>query len=128
MRHAHLASGGRYPVLRTIAILLMVGSAIELIAGAVGAVWWYRSAHPVDTAGNVMMVMAAILAGTFLIALATLAVAELIKLLVDVEHNSRMALHGLQGDDILIPAANSAKRATWMEGEETAEGALLRGH
>jgi hypothetical protein len=123
-----MASGGRYPVLRTIAILLLVGSGIELIGGVVGAVWWYRSAHPVDTAGNVVMVMAAILAGTFLIALGTLAVAELIKLLVDVEHNSRMALHGHHGDDTLMPAANGAKHTTWMEGEETAEGALLRGH
>src|SRR5258707_15294039 len=38
MRHAHLASGGRYPVLRSIAILLIIASGIELIAGVVGAV------------------------------------------------------------------------------------------
>ncbi|MDB5355562.1 MAG: hypothetical protein JWN24_2015 [Phycisphaerales bacterium] len=129
MRHAHMASGGRYPVLRSIAILLIVASGVELVTGVVGAVYWFRSAHPVDTAANVAMVMAAILAGTFLAALGTVALAELIKLLVDIEHNSRMALHGVKPDDLTAATTeNGGKHGTWMEGEETAEGALIRGH
>lgn len=126
MQRAHLASGGRYPVLRTIAILLLIGGVLELIGGIVAAIWWTRT-HPVDTAGNMAIVVVAMLAGSFLGFLGIVALSELIKLLIDIEHNSRMALRDA-GDAVATSTNGGEVRGKWMGGEETAEGALIRGH
>jgi hypothetical protein len=79
------------------------------------------------------------LAGTAFLVLTTLAVAELLKLFMDVEHNTRMAwMSGANGSvaagttattppGAAAPVAH-VNRAALLEGEETAEGALIRGH
>lgn len=130
MQGSHMASGGRYPVLRTIGILLLFAGVLDLIAGVVAAVWWYRG-HPVDTAVNLGMVMIAMMAGAFLGFLGIIALSELIKLLIDIEHNTRMAAGRSAEQPVAsgVSAVNGGeKRGTWMQGEETAEGALMRGH
>jgi hypothetical protein len=130
MQGSHMASGGRYPVLRTIGILLLIAGMLDLIAGVVAAVWWYRT-HPVDTAVNLGMVMIAMMAGAFLGFLGIIALSELIKLLIDIEHNTRMAAGRATEQPVtsgVIAANGGEKHRTWMEGEETAEGALVRGH
>jgi hypothetical protein len=113
--------------LRTIAILLLVGGVLELVGGVIAAIWWSRG-HPVDTAGNMAMVIAAILAGTFLSFLGTVAMSELIKLFIDIEHNSRMAIGGRTAESATVAVGPNGERRTWMAGDETAEGALMRGH
>jgi hypothetical protein len=60
----------------------------------------------------------AIIVATFFGVLMTIAIAEMIKLALDIEHNTRLAAHS---------AAESATGKKWIDGEETAEGALLRG-
>jgi hypothetical protein len=108
----------------------LIAGVLDLIAGVVAAVWWYR-AHPVDTAINLGMVMVAMMAGAFLGFLGIIALSELIKLLIDIEHNTRMAV-GRSAEQPLVPGTSAAnggeKHRTWMQGEETAEGALMRGH
>jgi predicted cation transporter len=88
-----------------------------------------------------LMVAASWLASAFISAIVMLAVAELIKLLMDIERNTRAAAHGpavmassavgagatVPGDGAALPSAGG-RVATLIEGEETAEGALLRGH
>jgi hypothetical protein len=131
MRAAHFASGGRYPVLRSLAILYMIGAILTGIGGIVLACWMFFALPGLQnhvTAGVVT------LAATFLVVLSMLAVAEVLKLFIDIEHNSRMM--GRMESASEMAAAESAAGGPngarggrrWLEGEETAEGALLRGH
>ena len=130
----HLSSGGRYPVLRTVAILFMLGAVAIVIAGVYAAVQAFRL--PDSTWGRLSWALVA-LASTFFGVLFTVATAELIKLLIDVEHNTRMTAQqqpprppagvgpATPGDP---PPAGGTPSGKWLQGEETAEGALLRGH
>ncbi len=58
-----------------------------------------------------------IVVATFFGVLITIAIAEMIKLVLDIEQNTRSSADS---------AAEGAGKK-WMDGEETAEGALLRG-
>ena len=145
MRHPHFASGGRYPVLRALAILYLVGACIPLVFGvwqAVQVLLYGQSTDnffgaPTGWAGRII-VAASWLAAGFLSVLFMVAVAELIKLFVDIEHNTRLsAMHAAPApapSEASLPASASAPdsrpggRLQWLEGEETAEGALIRGH
>jgi hypothetical protein len=135
MRSSHFASGGRYPVLRSLAILYMIGAILTGIGGIVLACWMFFSLRGMEnhiTSGILT------LAGTFLVVLSMLAIAEVLKLFIDIEHNSRMMGYArergsdMSADEVAASAAgpNGARMSgkRWLEGEETAEGALLRGH
>jgi len=151
MRHPHLSSGGRYPVLRTLAILYLVGAVVLIVMGVWQAVNVFRGGDtltndlfgaPTNTSGKVMA-SASWLAATFIGALGMVAIAELIKLFIDIEHNTRTAASRtatavatadvVAGDGVAahdgpgVPIIGG-RGAKLMEGDETAEGALLRGH
>ncbi len=135
MRQTHLASGGRYPILRTVAILYFVGAVVSLVGGFVAAVWFLVNGDPYNWAGGRFRLVMGTLTGTFFSVIAMLAIAELIKLFIDVEHNTRMSAMASAASASGAVSSSSAgspvdgkSRAAWMEGEETAEGALLRGH
>jgi hypothetical protein len=95
------------------------------------------------------------IAASFIGVLGMFAVAELIKLLIDIEHNTRLAaMRSMAGDVVAtttVPAPGTTAVVTTgaigdngtrvgegvpgggrigqlLEGEETAEGALIRGH
>jgi hypothetical protein len=144
MRHTHIESGGRYPVLRTLAILYLVGAAVVLVYG----IWRAASVliygqttdnffgEPAGWAGRIS-VAASYLAVSFFTVLFMVAFAELIKLFVDIERNTRMSAMAVAAaaPASMEPASSTAPgdgrtggRLPWIEGEETAEGALLRGH
>jgi hypothetical protein len=143
MHTTRVASGGRYPVLRAVAILFMVGAVGIIIGGIYAAVLAFQL--PDSTWGRVGWALVA-LAGTFFGVLGAVGCAELIKLFIDVEHNTRMA--ATQGfpagvstamtdtpriESLTAPSGDGKAMAggrvgQWLEGEETAEGALLRGH
>ena len=133
MRHAHFASGGRYPVLRSLAILYMVGAILAGIGGIVLACWMFFSLRGME---NHIVNGIVTLAGTFLVVLSMLAIAEVLKLFIDIEHNSRMAGGYVErvGETTTTtttavgPNGERISGRRWLEGEETAEGALLRGH
>jgi len=147
MRQSHIESGGRYPVLRTIAILWLVGAAITLVAGVYQAVIALIGAGGYSViAGKYALVAqsdahwggrvsACIiwLAITFFTVIFNVAVAELIKLAIDVEHNTRMT--SMNTAAIAFPPAGAAAApsvprhdARRRLAEETAEAALIRGH
>ena len=166
MHTTHMSSGGRYPVLRTIAILYLVGSLAVLGLGIWRAVnvLVYGQEMGYDVFGVTTNVSGRLLAavcwiGTSLLGvLGMFAIAELIKLFIDIEHNTRMFFASqsaaTQPGDVIVatdpatgatavmtstaPADGKLVGATgngtggrvgqWLEGEETAEGALLRGH
>ena len=165
MRHPHLTSGGRYPALRTIAVLYLIGAvcvvglcvwqAIRVVAwGADGATT--ELVGPTNTASAKAMAVVCWLAAAFIGLIVMLAIAELIKLFIDIEHNTRLIAHNRpataaadaaamsaaatgaaaaavngQDGDVLIregPAVPFAGDRKLLDGDEPAEGALLRGH
>ena len=148
LHRPHLTNAARYPVLRTLAILYMVGAAAVLIIGvwrAVRVLAWGGDYVSHDLFGNTntfesrLMVAVSWLATAFVGGIVMLAIAELIKLFMDIERNTRAAAHGpaamtsaasvaaVPGDGAATSPAGG-RVATLIEGEETAEGALLRGH
>lgn len=117
MHKAHVMTGGRYPVLRTLAILYMVGAAGLLCYGV------YRVGRtlfaPVGLVADRLMLGLLILGLTALAVIGALLAAELIKLLIDVEHNTRVTAPAAPGG---VPAAADDADT------ESAEAALFRGH
>lgn len=141
-RRSLLMSGGRYPVLRTIGILYLIGAAFTAVAGIVAFGWmmWSAPANP----GDRISLGLGILAVAFFGVLAMLMIAEVIKLIIDVEHSARtcamaLALRAeqslpLAADTVVAPSGNGAAVVTNRVAvfhdvnEETAEAALIRGH
>lgn len=147
MRHSHIESGGRYPVLRTIAILWLVGAAITLVVGVYQAIIALIGAGGYSViAGRYALIAQSgshwggrvsaffiWLAITFFTVIFNVAVAELIKLAMDVEHNTRMAAMSTAATALppagtaaapSVPRDDTRRRFT----EESAEAALIRGH
>ena len=146
MRSSHLSTGGRYPVLRSIAILYLVGAVLGLAYGVWRAADVLINGQSADNffgapsgwAGRIMVAVSWV-AVSFFSVLFMVAVAELIKLFIDIEHNTRLAVGHVAPSS--APASAAAEpavsgnaeakpggRLAWIEGEETAEAALLRGH
>jgi hypothetical protein len=119
-------SGGRYPVLRALGILYMIGAAGAL---CYGLYWtgWALFAAPGSMGDRFPLALQAF-AATFFGVITIFAIAELIKLMIDIEHNTRMARQN-GGTNDGQPMVNSAhvNRVSALE-EESAEAALLRGH
>jgi len=116
MAHAHVSSGGRYPVLRAVAILFLANAI--LVVGT-GIYWTYNmlTQSAIAMSDRIQLALLIVVA-TFFAVLVTIGIAEMIKLVLDIEHNTRAAAHS---------AAESAAGKKWLDGEATAEGALLRG-
>jgi hypothetical protein len=125
MHKAHVKSGGRYPVLRALGILSMVGALGIVVLGIYG-IGWSLFAAPANMSEKFALVGGA-LVGTFVLAVAVLAFAELIKLMIDIEHNTRMAsMSGAAGNGSAV--APEARVSRIEADEESAEAALIRGH
>jgi hypothetical protein len=116
MAHAHVSSGGRYPVLRAVAILFLANAILVI---GTGVYWIYNTltqrALPMSDRMQVALLIAV---ATFFAVLITIGIAEMIKLALDIEQHTRASARS---------AAESASGKKWLDGEETAEGALLRG-
>jgi hypothetical protein len=134
MRTPHVSSGGRYPVLRAFSILYVFMAVLALLSGLVAA-GWALVAAPWNVGNRIVLALLA-LAASFFLVVGTLAVAEIIKLFMDIEHNTRM--HAMRfanpGDNtIAIDGSGKPLSAGHLNrmrdlDVETAEGALLRGH
>ena len=132
MHQPHIRAGGRYPVLRTIAILWLVGALLSLIGGLYQAVCSLAGWHDQevvrlsgDAASGRVMSCSIWLASTFFAVVFSIAVAELIKLFIDMEENTRHLMNNGHAGATAEP--NDGARGRIFV-EETAEGALLRGH
>src|SRR5262245_65139571 len=87
MNRTHLMSGGRYPVLRALGIMYLVMAGLALIGGLITAGYILASQPWQITTRIVWSIVS--LAGTFFAVVGFLAIAEVIKLFMDIEHNSR---------------------------------------
>lgn len=158
MHTTHVSSGGRYPVLRTLAILYLFAAAAVLVLGVWRAVAVLVGNTDADLFGATPNMasrwLAAFswIAASFIGVLGMFAIAEGIKLLIDIEHNTRLAgMRAMAGEVVAtttVPAPGVAavvvtetrdngagagvpgggRIGQLLEGEETAEGALIRGH
>jgi hypothetical protein len=160
MHTTHVSSGGRYPVLRTLAILYLFAAAAVLVLGVWRAVSVLIGGTDADIFGATpnmasrWLAAFAWLAASFIGVLGMFAIAEFIKLAIDIEHNTRLAgMRAMAGDVVAtttVPAPGVAavvvtetrdngmtagegvpgggRIGQLLEGEETAEGALIRGH
>jgi hypothetical protein len=151
LQRPHLTNAARYPVLRSLAILYMIGAVVVLGLGvwrAARVLIWGADMVSDDLFGGTrttegrMLVAASWLASAFVGAIVMLAIAELIKLFMDIERNTRAAAlgpaamtsaatavgTGAAPGDGATTSTVGGRVGTFIEGEETAEGALLRGH
>ena len=126
MQRVQFTSGGRYPVLRSIAIIYLFLAGISVLAGIV-AVFWMLLHAPFDATDRVILAAASLVGSVFWCAL-MLGAAEILKLFVDLEHNTRtmMIYRPLTPTDQPTPPTHT-NRISILE-EETAEAALIRGH
>ena len=128
MHRVQFSSGGRYPVLRSIAIIYLVLGGLSVLGGIV-AVFWMLLRAPFDAVDRIVLAAAALVVSVFWAAL-MLGAAEVLKLFIDIEHNTRIGYRPAMPTPMNAePAAPSGhtNRISVLE-EETAEAALLRGH
>jgi len=138
MHTPYVHSGGRYPVLRSLAILYLLGAAVAALAGIVAIIWSLVRA-PFGMGDRFVFAFAA-LAATFFAVISMLAIAEVLKLFMDVERNTRMTAVEARERAAAAPAVALEPGLTGQPGQpahanridalddETAEAALLRGH
>lgn len=133
MSSSFFASGGRYPVLRSIAILYVIGGIVSAVVGTIASIW--GACVLPDSGAHAAALCFLGLAMTFFITISMFAIAEVLKLFIDIEHNSRMVrsesttVVAASGETTVQPAGQvHSTRLQWLDGEETAEAALLRGH
>ena len=139
MHTPHVLSGGRYPVLRALAIIYVIVAALSAVSTVIGIGYaLLRADLPVTD--RLIAAMGALVAGAFMV-LTMLAIAEVLKLFIDLEHNTRMAVPGRIGMPASVTTPDVVVTTTSADGaamahvnrinqldEETAEAALLRGH
>jgi hypothetical protein len=143
MHRAHVMTGGRYPVLRALGILYLLGAAGVLLYGLYW-IGWTLFAAPASMGDRFAVTLQAI-AATFFAVITILALAELIKLVIDIEHNTRMAALNAAAPTTMavstpagdvavgttaaaVAAGNGPVNRMAQLDEESAEAALLRGH
>jgi hypothetical protein len=143
-----MMSGGRYPALRTIGILYLIGAAVSLIAGICYMAYvlvWGGPANWTFRLTNAAYVLGA----TFVSFIAFLAVAEFLKLAMDVARDLRILASTTRATTTVatppvpppLPASDETSTvvvepladgrenriAEYLD-DETAEAALMRGH
>jgi hypothetical protein len=145
MHTPHVLSGGRYPVLRALAIIYVIAAGLAVITTLI-AIGYVLFGVELAWADRLIMSVGVLTAGVFLV-LSMLAIAEVLKLAIDIEHNTRitavanrasaMSATGATAADTVSVAAGgdgaaaaAAARSNRLDAldEETAEAALLRGH
>jgi hypothetical protein len=141
MHTPHVLSGGRYPVLRSLAIIYVIAAGLAVITTLL-TVGYLLFATDFAVADRMIMSVGALTAGFFLV-LTMLAIAEVLKLVIDIEHNTRAAASrgaGMPAVAVATDAGTTVVAAADGDGaprttnriealdEETAEAALLRGH
>ena len=92
----------------------MVNAIAVIIGGLYGAYYVWAELDAFTTAAERVRWTAVDLAATFFATILTIGIAEMIKLVMDIEHNTRVAAHS-------ATEARTGKK--WLDGEETAEGA-----
>jgi hypothetical protein len=148
MHTPHVLSGGRYPVLRSLAIIYVIAAGLTVISTLLGVLYALFGMRLAWSDRGIAAV--GVVTGGFLLVLSMLAIAEVIKLVIDIEHNTRAAalragaampssvaittsdaattIVTADGDGAALAGAGARTNRLEALDEETAEAALLRGH
>ena len=145
MHTPHVLSGGRYPVLRSLAIIYVIAAALAVVSTVLGIAYALFGMRLAWSDRGIIAV--GVLTAGFFLVLSMLAIAEVLKLVIDIEHNTRMSASRAAGapSSIAITTSDAATTVVAADGdgaamaaarpnrldaldEETAEAALLRGH
>lgn len=126
MRKPHIMTGGRYPVLRSVAILSLLCAALAMCIAVISAGWVITQLGD-RSFGQRAALAFTVLGGGFLVAIAILMVAEVVELFIDMATSLRMIANrqSLAAGD---PKAAGDGSADHMLDEGSAELALIRGH
>jgi len=116
MRGLHFTTGGRYPVLRSLAILCLLCAALAAVLAIVAAVWVVVQLGD-RTLGQRLLLAVSVLCGGFLAVIAILALAEIVELFIDMATSLRTIARRQSGTS--GPAG--------LPDESSAETAILRG-
>lgn len=128
MREAYISSPARYPVLRTVAILWMVGAVFSLIYCVFQCVVLLADAPrmelipvmPPAVTTRIFMAVMWLVAGFFAVII-NIGIAELIKLFINIEHNSRL----MSVNSFTVAAGTAQNFGGRLS--ETAESELIQG-
>lgn len=153
MHTPHVLSGGRYPVLRSLAIIYVIAAGLAVISTILGVLYALFGMRLAWSDRGIAAI--GVFTGGFLLVLSMLAIAEVLKLVIDIEHNTRMSASragaAAMPSSVAITTSDAATTIVTAEGdgapataagaaagartnrieqldEETAEAALLRGH
>lgn len=135
MHKPHVLSGGRYPVLRSLAIIYVVAAGLAVLSTILGVAYALFGME-LAWSDRAIAAIGVFTAGFFLV-LTMLAIAEVLKLVIDIEHNTRVGAASRTGIAVATPTASTTTSAADGDArqnrldalnEETAEAALLRGH
>ncbi len=121
-----------------LAILYLIAGSLTALAGIAFAVYLLAETRFGNNLDRIFMALG-VLTLSFYLVISVFAVAEIIKLVIDIEHNTRMAAVGTRqmgvaqamsaSADAGTPAMATRDGGRWSAlDEETAEGAPLRGH
>ena len=135
----HISSGGRYPVLRALGIIYLIGAAVAGIAGIVIACWVMLASPDVwglpAKFSTRCIYSASVFAASFLVVISMLAIAEVIKLFIDMADSMRTmrvvslsARPATPSSEELITLENGRRNRISALDDETAEAALVLGH
>jgi hypothetical protein len=129
MHAPHIMTGGRYPVLRTLAILYLILGALAAVLGLIAAIWVLVQLGD-RTLAQRLWLAATTLGGAVLAVISMLAVAEGIKLFIDIAEGVRVMRDRAAGGTASTGemAGDGHRNRVAALDEETAEAALLRGH
>src|SRR4051812_11205185 len=124
MHTPHVLSGGRYPVLRSLAIIYVIAAGLAVISTLIGIVYILAKA-PFAVSDRLIMSLGALIGG-FVVVLSMLAIAEVLKLFIDIEHNTRAAAlngAGAMPSSVAITTSDAATTIVTAEGDGAATAA-----
>ncbi len=125
MRKPHIMTGGRYPVLRSVAILSLLCAALAAL-GAVVAAGWVSTQLGDRSMGQRMLLALPILGGGVLAVIGILVFAEVLELFIDMATSLRMLAQRQARPRAADPLAPPETALSGID-EVSAELAILRG-
>ncbi len=125
MQKPHIMTGGRYPVLRSVAILSMLCAALAAAGTFVAAGWILTELGDRSFVQRAALAFT-VLGGGVLVVIAILVIAEVVELFIDMATSLRvMANRQLPG---MPDAKCGANPGPALLDEDSAELSLIRGH
>ncbi len=127
MHKPHIMTGGRYPVLRSVAILSLVCAALAAMVAVIAAGWILTQLGDRPFSQRASLAFT-VLGGGVLAVIAILVVAEVVELFIDMAASLRMLANRREpARSEAAERAGDGSNANLLD-EDSAELSLIRGH